>query len=153
MGHADQNIWDTLIRTYVARGSEHMGHVDQNIWGTWIRSWANFDPQSVIADQKYRMIVADFRNKRVVILDQNGNWLLTIKGDVFGGEGSEYVYPWGYSSLVPSNQLKTTKIVSTGTGTMCMPMLCQTHDSMAVDCDASIPKNTWPFVCPLPTHL
>ena len=34
-----------------------------------------------------RMIVADNGNHRVVILDQNGSWLLTIHGNVSGAQG------------------------------------------------------------------
>ena len=37
-------------------------------------------PVSVIVDHRDRMIVADYGNHRVVILDQNGSWLLTING-------------------------------------------------------------------------
>ena len=33
------------------------------------------------------MIVADSDNHRVVILDQNGSWLLTINGNVSGAQG------------------------------------------------------------------
>ena len=33
------------------------------------------------------MIVADSDNHRVVILDQNGSWLLTINGNVSGDQG------------------------------------------------------------------
>ena len=40
-------------------------------------------PVSVIVDQRDRMIVADSDNHRVVILDQNGSWLLSINGNVF----------------------------------------------------------------------
>ena len=40
------------------------------------------------------MIVADSNNHRVVILDQNGSWLLTINdGDVSGAQG--FKSPWG----------------------------------------------------------
>ena len=37
-------------------------------------------PISVIVDHRDRMIVADYKyyNHRIVILDQNGSWLLTI---------------------------------------------------------------------------
>ena len=41
-------------------------------------------PTSVIVDQRDTMIVADSYNHRVVILDQNGSWLLTINGYVSG---------------------------------------------------------------------
>ena len=44
-------------------------------------------PKSVIVDQRDRMIVADHFNVRVVILDQNGSWLMTINGNVSGGQG------------------------------------------------------------------
>ena len=50
-------------------------------------------PISVIVDQIDRMIVADASNQRVVILDQNGSWLLTITGDVSGSQG--FKDPWG----------------------------------------------------------
>ena len=33
------------------------------------------------------MIVADSKNHRVVILDQNGSWLLNISGDVTDAQG------------------------------------------------------------------
>ena len=51
-------------------------------------------PASVIVDQRDRMIVADYCNNRVVILDQNGSWLciLTINGDVSGPQG--FNKPW-----------------------------------------------------------
>ena len=44
-------------------------------------------PVSVIIDQRDRMIVADNKNHRVVILDQNGSWLLTINGNVSNAQG------------------------------------------------------------------
>ena len=44
-------------------------------------------PTSVIVEQRDRMIVADSYNHRVVILDQNGSWLLTINGYVSGAQG------------------------------------------------------------------
>ena len=50
-------------------------------------------PRSVIVDQRDRMIVADFGNNRVVILDQNGSWLLTINGNASGSQG--FKNPWG----------------------------------------------------------
>ena len=45
------------------------------------------EPRCVIFDQRDRMIVADYGNNRVVILDQNGHWLLTINGYVSGAQG------------------------------------------------------------------
>ena len=39
------------------------------------------------------MIVADNGNHRVVILDQNGSWLMTINGNVSGAQGCKS--PWG----------------------------------------------------------
>ena len=39
------------------------------------------------------MVVADYGNHGVVILDQNGSWLLTINGDVSGAQG--FNNPWG----------------------------------------------------------
>ena len=39
-------------------------------------------PISVIVDQRDRLIVSDYNNDRVVILDQVGTWLLTINGNV-----------------------------------------------------------------------
>ena len=52
-------------------------------------------PRSVIVDKRDRMIVADIGNNlnRVVILDQNGHWLLTINGSVSGAQGFDD--PWG----------------------------------------------------------
>ena len=38
------------------------------------------------------MIVADYHNHRVVILDQNGSWLLTINGNVSGSHGFKSPY-------------------------------------------------------------
>ena len=38
------------------------------------------------------MIVADYGNHRVVILDQNGSWLMTINGNVSGAQG--FKNPW-----------------------------------------------------------
>ena len=53
-------------------------------------------PESVIVDQRDRMIVADSDNHRVVILDQNGSWLLTINGNVSGAQGFKgFKDPWG----------------------------------------------------------
>ena len=54
-------------------------------------------PKSVIVDCRDRMIVADHNNNRVVMLDQNGSWLLTINGRVSGKQGYNYIYddPWG----------------------------------------------------------
>ena len=47
-------------------------------------------PVSLIVDHKDRMIVSDWYNHRVVILDQNGKWLLTINGNVSGKQGFQY---------------------------------------------------------------
>ena len=47
-------------------------------------------PESVIVDQRDRLIVSDHGNHRVVILDQVGTWLLTINGNVFGSHGFKY---------------------------------------------------------------
>ena len=45
--------------------------------------YGQFDgPLSVIVDQRDRLIVADNRNHRVVILDQTGSWLFIINGNV-----------------------------------------------------------------------
>ena len=53
-------------------------------------------PASVIVEQRDRMIVADSNNHRVVILDQNGSWLLTINGNVSGAQGFQgFKDPWG----------------------------------------------------------
>ena len=53
-------------------------------------------PRSVIVDQRDRMIVADSKNHRVVILDQNGSWLLTMNGNVSGAQGFKgFKDPWG----------------------------------------------------------
>ena len=41
-------------------------------------------PRSVIIDQRDRLIVSDYGNHRIVILDQAGTWLLTISGNVSG---------------------------------------------------------------------
>ena len=49
-------------------------------------------PISVIVDHRDRMIVADYDNHRVVILDQNGSWLLTINGNISGSHGFQYPY-------------------------------------------------------------
>ena len=49
-------------------------------------------PISVIVDQTDRMIVADSKNRTVVILDHNGSWLLTINGNVSGAQG--FKDPW-----------------------------------------------------------
>ena len=50
-------------------------------------------PASVIVDQRDRMIVADSDNHRVVILDQNSSWVLTMNGNVSDAQG--FQYPWG----------------------------------------------------------
>ena len=55
------------------------------------QGWFTY-PISVIVDQRDRMIVADHHHHRVVILDQNGNWLLTINGDVSGAQGFKKPY-------------------------------------------------------------
>ena len=47
-------------------------------------------PTSVIVDHRDRLIVSDWRNHRVVMLDQNGSWLLTINGNVSGNLGFQY---------------------------------------------------------------
>ena len=53
-------------------------------------------PVSVIVDQRDRMIVVDKDNHRVVILDQNGSWLLTINGNISGAQGFKgFKDPWG----------------------------------------------------------
>ena len=43
-------------------------------------------PMSVIVDQRDRLIVSDYGNDRVVVLDQVGTWLLTIIGNVTGNQ-------------------------------------------------------------------
>ena len=48
------------------------------------------------------MIVADSGNDRVVILDQNGSWLLSINGNVSGAQG--FKDPWAGSCLRPSRE-------------------------------------------------
>ncbi|KAL5497184.1 hypothetical protein EMCRGX_G013609 [Ephydatia muelleri] len=50
------------------------------------------NPISVIVDRRDRMIVSDFSNHIVVILDQAGTWLLTINGSVTGSHGFQYPY-------------------------------------------------------------
>ena len=50
------------------------------------------EPLSVIVDQRDRIIVADYNNHRVVILDQNGISLLIINGDVSGAQGFKNPY-------------------------------------------------------------
>ena len=47
---------------------------------------------AVIVDQRDRLIVADHLNHRVVLLDQAGTWLLTIKGNVSGPQNFENPY-------------------------------------------------------------
>ena len=47
-------------------------------------------PRSVIVDQRDGMIVNDQDNHRVVILDQNDSWLLTIYGYVSDCEGFQF---------------------------------------------------------------
>ncbi|KAL5497457.1 hypothetical protein EMCRGX_G013931 [Ephydatia muelleri] len=49
-------------------------------------------PIAVIVDQRDRLIVADHLNHRVVLLDQAGTWLLTIKGNVSGPQNFENPY-------------------------------------------------------------
>ena len=49
-------------------------------------------PIAVIVDQRDRLIVADHLNHRVVLLDQAGTWLLTIKGNVSGPQNIENPY-------------------------------------------------------------
>ena len=51
------------------------------------------DQLSVIVDQRDRMIVADSDNHRVVILDQNGSWQLTMNGNV--SVAQDFKDPWG----------------------------------------------------------
>ena len=41
-------------------------------------------------DHRDRMIVADYHNRRVIILDQYGSWLLTINGNASGSQGFQY---------------------------------------------------------------
>ena len=67
------------------------------------------EPISVTVDQRDRMIVADINNNRVVVLDQNGSWLLTINGNISGFEnpweialdpqGNIHVYSWDPSTI------------------------------------------------------
>ena len=49
-------------------------------------------PIAVIVDQRDRLIVADNLNHRVVLLDQAGTWLLTIKGNVSDPQNFENPY-------------------------------------------------------------
>ena len=71
-------------------------------------------PISVIVDQRDRMIVADLNNNRVVILDQNDSWLMTINGNVSGGLG--FIKPYGLAldpqgnSHVAANGSNTIKV-------------------------------------------
>ena len=58
-------------------------------------------PISVIVDQSDRMIVAFFHNNRVVIMDQNGSWLMTINGDVYDAQG--FKNPWGLALDLQGN--------------------------------------------------
>ena len=66
-------------------------------------------PISVIVDQRDRMIVADSGNNRVVILDQNGSWLLTINGNVFGAQS--FKNPWGLA-LDPQGNIHVAALCS-----------------------------------------
>ena len=66
-------------------------------------------PISVIVDQRDRMIVADSNNHMVVILDQNGSWLLTINGNVSGAQG--FKDPWGLA-LDPQGNIHVAALLT-----------------------------------------
>ena len=78
------------------------------------------NPISVIVDQRDRLIVADNKNKRVVILDQAGTWLLTINGnepnvsEVWSPYGLA-LDPQGYIHVVTCNQRTINVFTPEGT--------------------------------------
>ena len=85
---------DVSIKGDVMYVADHSNHRIQKltIGGQFLLKFGQFNyPLSVIVDQ--RMIVADWGNNRVVMLDQNGIWLLTINGNISGAQS--FKSPWG----------------------------------------------------------